>query len=274
MSELKIFTQEGDNKSHRPEIILSPNGLLSFKGAYYPNNAAKDFEPLFKWIEEYIKNPARKTKVDIEMDFNEISVTRGLGTILKTLKPLNPEVNWYLDEDDEDMMQRINEVHVITGTMKINVIEVPVEKVITETCQPINIEGGTNDPTIVVKYAKEKNMALCTIRGNLMNGYFTGFKSWLEKYRENPKGRTIVVIRIEASTVDGRTRFWDTLNIINNIPNTETIWIVDADDKDMCRIIEEFNNSKRMKIIKKTLTVTRTVEPLTDEKIQQFIAEL
>ena len=91
-----------------PEIICNPTGEMTFKGRALPENALEIFDPLFIWIDEYIKTPADKTVVSFELEYVNSSANRHIHTALKKLEPLldlgkKVEVNWIYEAEDEDV---------------------------------------------------------------------------------------------------------------------------------------------------------------------------
>ena len=52
-----------------PEVILDPNGIIKITGRLIPENAEDFFIPIEKWIDEYFKNPAEITCVEISLEY-------------------------------------------------------------------------------------------------------------------------------------------------------------------------------------------------------------
>ena len=89
--------------STSPEVDFSVNGLLHLKGKAMPDNAVRDFEPLFAWIE---KLDVPKIIFNIDMEYLNTSASMQLFTLLRKLEEncsiKELVVNWYYEKDDED----------------------------------------------------------------------------------------------------------------------------------------------------------------------------
>lgn len=106
MKELRIAPAKNS-----PEIILSPDGVIRIRGRSIHENVAEFFEPVEKWITDYVESPAELTCVDIGLEyFNSASakVFIHLLELLKhvTLKNKKYIFNWYYEDGDEDILER------------------------------------------------------------------------------------------------------------------------------------------------------------------------
>ncbi|HOK26032.1 MAG TPA: DUF1987 domain-containing protein [Bacteroidales bacterium] len=106
MGELRI--EKGKNT---PEIILDPEGVIQITGRSIHENAEEFYQPVEEWINEYIKNPADITVVNIHMEyFNSASARVFIKLFQKiiyvTVKDKKYIFNWYYDEGDEDILER------------------------------------------------------------------------------------------------------------------------------------------------------------------------
>ncbi|EFK96739.1 protein containing DUF1987 [sediment metagenome] len=83
-------------------------------GVSLPENAREFFGPLMKAVEEYASAPRPSTKIDIGLDYFNTSSSKVLTVILKLMESVNAmdgysvSVNWYYDEDDDDMLDEMN----------------------------------------------------------------------------------------------------------------------------------------------------------------------
>ena len=91
-----------------PFLNFDPeNGLIELRGRSILENAQKMYEPLVDtWLDEYLKKPADKTIVEIELDYFNTGSSMWILRLLKKLEALNDlqkqvVVNWY--HSDEDM---------------------------------------------------------------------------------------------------------------------------------------------------------------------------
>ncbi len=81
-------------------------GLIEIKGRSTPEDTDLVFGPILKWIQEYLKNPQKKTIVNLHFEYFNSSTTKALMRLINHLVPLSKqddyelEINWlYFDED-------------------------------------------------------------------------------------------------------------------------------------------------------------------------------
>lgn len=92
-----------------PEVIFdSASGMLMLKGRSIPENSIEFFRPLYEWIDSYAAQPIVKTVIDIKLEYFNTSSSKCILDLFKKLEKLNGtetevSVNWYFEEDDEDM---------------------------------------------------------------------------------------------------------------------------------------------------------------------------
>ena len=84
------------------------NGVLELKGRSIPENSIEFYKPLNEWIEKYGENPKSNTIVDIKLEYFNTSSSKCILDLFKQLEKLNNkdtdvQINWYFEEDDEDM---------------------------------------------------------------------------------------------------------------------------------------------------------------------------
>lgn len=106
MEELRISPTK-----NTPEIILNPEGIIRFKGRSIHEDVNHFFEPVEKWVSEYIKMPADLTCVDLNLEyFNSASAKIFIHILQKltyvTLKHKKFIFNWYYEEGDDDIFER------------------------------------------------------------------------------------------------------------------------------------------------------------------------
>ena len=276
MLEILVRNPDGEKT---PEVIFSPKGSLSMKGRLAAPDYFEFFKDLRAWAHEYIKASALETNVVMDIEFGESVIILSIAELFNILKPVTPKIKWYVDDDDEDMIEKIEGVRHNTGHMKIEVIERSSgsqSSTGNQFCEPFSQEGTKNAPAIEVTYPNEKNMTICTIKGIMHYDYdhFAKFKEWLEKYKECPKGRTIVFIHLDSTGPDGLKDLKDDALVeVKKISNAQIMWVYEDDNEEMSDAIDKISQEIGTTIIKKTLSVERIVEKLTDEKMQRFIAE-
>ena len=89
-----------------PTILLDPNtGLMELAGRSIPENTESLYKPLLEWVEEYVKNPAPSTTVNIKFEYFNSSSAKYLIRFLefvaqlkKVGKPL--VINWFYEDDE------------------------------------------------------------------------------------------------------------------------------------------------------------------------------
>jgi len=94
-----------------PGIILDKEeGVFSFSGISIPENTKDFYKPIFEWIDNYIQAPNEETVVSFKMVYFNTSSTKSILDILLRFRGLIKDgkmviVNWYFQEEDEDMYE-------------------------------------------------------------------------------------------------------------------------------------------------------------------------
>jgi len=100
---------EGTTKT--PEVRLNPEkGVIEIKGRSIPENSIEFYRPIIEWLDEYAKNPNKKTTVNVQLEYFNTSSSKCILDIFKKLESLKKArnevmINWYYEEDDEDMLE-------------------------------------------------------------------------------------------------------------------------------------------------------------------------
>ena len=103
-----------------PKIILDKDKeTFEFEGKSLPEDVIEFYSPVFKWCEEYSKDPNPVTDVKMKISYYNSASQRAINevfTILKKSELRNSKVtiNWYYDEDDEEMLESGEEFADIT----------------------------------------------------------------------------------------------------------------------------------------------------------------
>jgi hypothetical protein len=84
------------------------NGVMELRGRSIPENSIDFYKPLNEWIESYGSSPKPNTVVDVKLEYFNTSSSKCILDLFKQLEKLNSmntvvNVNWYFEEDDEDM---------------------------------------------------------------------------------------------------------------------------------------------------------------------------
>ena len=99
---------EIDSTSHHPKVNFdAETGVLELSGRSLPEQVLTLYQPILKWVEEYVTSPHETTVFTIDLDYINSSSSKYLLEILKRLndfykKGNNVLVKWYFDEYDED----------------------------------------------------------------------------------------------------------------------------------------------------------------------------
>jgi hypothetical protein len=85
-------------------------GVVEIKGRSIPENSVEFYKPLIDWIDEYGGAPQDTTIINIQLEYFNTSSSKCILDIFKKLEVLfkkgfKVQVNWYYEEDDEDMFE-------------------------------------------------------------------------------------------------------------------------------------------------------------------------
>ena len=95
-------------------------GLLEIKGRSNPENTMDFYRPLVAWVDEYAQNPPQRTIVNIHLEHFNTSSSKSILEVFKALDPIKQSekevvVNWFYEDDDEDIMEAGENYEAITG---------------------------------------------------------------------------------------------------------------------------------------------------------------
>jgi hypothetical protein len=98
-----------EKTSHTP-FIKFDNGVLVISGRSIPEDSTMVYEPLFKFIEEYIKNPLPLTEIDISLEYANSSTNRSLMTVFELFENFYGEghdvkTTWYFAPGDQEIYE-------------------------------------------------------------------------------------------------------------------------------------------------------------------------
>jgi hypothetical protein len=83
-------------------------GVLELSGRSIPENSIEFYKPLLDWLEAYGGGPKGKTEVNIKLEYFNTSSSKCILDVFKkleTIKNTEMVINWYYEEDDEDMLE-------------------------------------------------------------------------------------------------------------------------------------------------------------------------
>jgi hypothetical protein len=94
-----------------PEYHFCTDGMLKIRGKGLYKNKTEDVEEVLNWIAEYLQNPADITYVIVAFEYLNslstviiVSILRKLAEVILQSKKI--VIQWYYEEDDEDMFER------------------------------------------------------------------------------------------------------------------------------------------------------------------------
>lgn len=85
-------------------------GLCEMTGSSYPENAFEFFKPVQTWMARYFAQPGQKMVLELKLEYLNTSSSKCILDLFKSLEDYKSQgsevhVNWYYEEDDEDMME-------------------------------------------------------------------------------------------------------------------------------------------------------------------------
>jgi len=93
-----------------PTVNFNSNGKIEIKGRSIPENSIEFYKPLVDWLEAYSSKPQELTEVNVQLEYFNTSSSKCILDVFKKLESIskagnNVIVNWYYEEDDEDMLE-------------------------------------------------------------------------------------------------------------------------------------------------------------------------
>lgn len=116
---MQSISIEQTNKTPKVHFDVK-RGILELTGISIPEDADSFYTPLLDLIDEYIESPQNKgTVIVFKLVYFNTSTSDYLMGILKKLKKLQNKqhpvtVEWYYEEEDEDMKELGNHFKIIT----------------------------------------------------------------------------------------------------------------------------------------------------------------
>lgn len=118
-----------DGTAKTPFISFdAQSGTLELKGRSIPENSVEFYKPLNEWIDTYGRSPQSVTTVDVKLEYFNTSSSKCILDLFKKLESITGDktkvtVNWYFEEDDEDMEEAGQDYQAIIS-LPFNIIEV------------------------------------------------------------------------------------------------------------------------------------------------------
>ena len=94
-----------DGSSITPKIDFNPSSeQFELSGKSIPEDSVGFYNPVIDWLHEYAKTPHFRTTFSFKLEYFNTSSSKVLLDILYILEKISGVVvNWYYDEEDEDM---------------------------------------------------------------------------------------------------------------------------------------------------------------------------
>ena len=106
-----------DGNTSRPTVIFNATtGQFRLLGRSILENSIRFYEPILKWIEQYIKQPAEKTEFHMELEYFNTSTSKYLLQIMQLFEQLfeaGADVTFVWYYADEDMLDLGNDYQQI-----------------------------------------------------------------------------------------------------------------------------------------------------------------
>jgi len=94
-----------------PEIILDKeNNIFKFKGRSLPEEVIDFYQPILRWLEEYLSNPNNPTIIEMDFDYLNSASQKILSTIFELLEQLRKngnevKIKWKYNIDDNELKE-------------------------------------------------------------------------------------------------------------------------------------------------------------------------
>ena len=91
---------------YTPKIDFDPiTNVLEILGNSMPESSPEFYSPIYDWVIDFMKYTAHKITINFKLDYFNTSTSKEFYALLMQLKNHNygVEVNWYFQEDDEQM---------------------------------------------------------------------------------------------------------------------------------------------------------------------------
>ena len=97
------------NTSRQSVIFNGSTGQLRIMGRSILENSIRFYEPIIRWIDEYVKHPAEKTEFHMALEYFNTSTSKYLLQIMQQFETMylagpDASIVWYYsDEDMKDL---------------------------------------------------------------------------------------------------------------------------------------------------------------------------
>lgn len=124
-----------ETSTHTPEINFdSEKNVLAIIGESYPENTREFFEPMFTWLDQYLKTIDEQTvTVNVELIYFNSSTAKVLMNFFDTLEEFAEEganitVNWIYDERNENAVEYGEDFQEDLENVQFNLVRKQIPK--------------------------------------------------------------------------------------------------------------------------------------------------
>jgi len=109
MKELEDLHIEATTKTPSADLI-SHTGELTLSGRSIPENAVRVFEPIYKWVQEYVKNPQPTTNLRLDLEYFNTATSIWIAKIARELSTISKHdyvlfIHLYFSIEDFEEME-------------------------------------------------------------------------------------------------------------------------------------------------------------------------
>jgi hypothetical protein len=125
MDNLEIKGENGEYFIPTVDFNASTGNFL-LSGASYLEDTTKFYEPILKWLMEYIRDINKPINFEIRLNYFNTSSSRSLLDMFYIIKDFKNnggkvKIDWYIKQFDHDMYEEIEDYILDTG-LEINAI--------------------------------------------------------------------------------------------------------------------------------------------------------
>ncbi|MHC1737473.1 MAG: DUF1987 domain-containing protein [Ignavibacteriaceae bacterium] len=94
-----------------PSVILNYiTGECEIRGSSYPENAREYYEPVFKWLNDFMLQITSEISFTFNLDYLNSSSIKIVSDLVEVLNNygkagIKVSINWYYSEDDDDIKE-------------------------------------------------------------------------------------------------------------------------------------------------------------------------
>ncbi|MDD2279703.1 MAG: DUF1987 domain-containing protein [Bacteroidales bacterium] len=111
-------------------LLDADNGIIKVEGRSIPENVIDFYQPILNWIDNYVKEPNDRTELHFKLEYFNTSSSKRLFDIMRKVEGISlldaktVVINWYYEEDDEDIYFAGNDYKALITRIDFNLIEI------------------------------------------------------------------------------------------------------------------------------------------------------